>query len=283
MIGCVHLPPSKITRKLIRFIVAYLLCMATSLMMIHWAMSQLPSPDALSKASSSQSPDLVAVWSLPRCSSTRVSPLSLLEGNVMALLCALIAVRPQMCRSFDDLHKLQKTLEAYRAEHFPQLLRAFCFLYLFMQCFTVPGCFFLTVLLGSLLPHAPATVVATVLITCGCVLNFQLSRYIISDVMLHFIPDRIRRFQQAVANQGPHNLFSYMLFLRVIAVLPSWMVNLASPLAKVPLSTFVTTTVVGFQPQVCIKSTALLPHLVTVIPACCVSYVATAYELIHNS
>lgn len=148
---------------------------------------------------------------------------------------------------------MQATLEAYRAQSFPQLMRAFCILYLFMQCFTVPGCFFLTVMLGALLPSVAATVVATTLITVGCMLNYQLSRYILADVMLHFLPNHVLRFQQAVTDQGPRNLFNYMLFLRVVAIVPSWIVNLASPLAKVPFATFVTTTVIGFQPQVCLQ------------------------------
>lgn len=146
---------------------------------------------------------------------------------------------------------MQATLEAYRAHYFPQLIRAFCALYLFMQCFTIPGCFFLTVMLGSLLPHVPATVVATALATVGCTLNFFLSRYILADVMMHFLPAQVLRFQQAVTDQSPHNLFSYMLFIRVVAIVPSWMVNLASPLANVPFATFVSTTIIGFQPQVC--------------------------------
>lgn len=154
------------------------------------------------------------------------------------------------CRSFQDLHKLRNTMEAYRADYFPQLMTAFCLVYLFMQCFTIPGCSLLTVLLGSLLPHLQATIAATVFILLGCMLNYQLSRYILADIMLYVMPDRVRRFQQAVADQGPQNLFNFMVFLRVIAVLPSWIINLASPLAKVPFGVFVTSAGIGFQPQV---------------------------------
>jgi len=59
-------------------------------------------------------------------------------------------------------------------------------------------------------------------------------------------------FQKAVSDQGSQNLFNYMLFLRVVAILPSWMINLASPLANVPVGTFISSAVIGFQPQVCI-------------------------------
>ena len=157
-----------------------------------------------------------------------------------------------LCRSFDELRMMQLTLQAYRADHFPQLILAFCVLYLFMQCFTIPGCFFLTVLLGSLLSHVPATIVATALITVGCLVNYQLSKYILTDLLLYAIPNQVLRFQQAVSDQGSQNLFNYMLFLRVVAILPSWMINLASPLANVPVGTFISSAVIGFQPQVCI-------------------------------
>lgn len=62
--GCVQLPPPKIARKLVHVVLGYLLCMCSSLMLVHWAMSQLPSPAAL--AANNTSPKMMTVWAIPR-------------------------------------------------------------------------------------------------------------------------------------------------------------------------------------------------------------------------
>lgn len=70
IVGCVHLPPRKIGRKLLRVILGYLLCMGTSLMLIHWAFAQLPSPATISQAEATQPAEpaeAMAGWALPRC------------------------------------------------------------------------------------------------------------------------------------------------------------------------------------------------------------------------
>eukprot|EP00892_Ulva_mutabilis_P004768 jgi/Ulvmu1/2663/UM014_0119.1 len=220
--GGLHMPPQRMARKLIRVVLGYLLCMGLSLMLIRCALVQLPSPGLLAKQVNS--PEMMKSWVLPR--------------------------------SFEDLRKMQTTLEAYRADYFPQLMLAFCLIYLFMQCFTVPGCAFFTVLLGSLLPHVPATLLATSLITVGCIVTYQLSKYVLTDLLLYAIPNRVRIFQQAVSQQGSENLFSYMLLLRVVPVVPAWMVNFASPLANVPLGIYTSTVAIGFQPQIFIMISA---------------------------
>ncbi|CAD2219183.1 hypothetical protein AGDE_04077 [Angomonas deanei] len=45
------------------------------------------------------------------------------------------------------------------------------------------------------------------------------------------------------------DLLVYLLFLRLTPILPNWLVNLASPVVGVPLSTFVLATAAGIIPQ----------------------------------
>lgn len=153
------------------------------------------------------------------------------------------------CRSFQELQAVHQTLGVYRGLYFGRLMLLYALVYLFMQVFVVPGCFFVTILLGSLIPIAPAVALVTVLTTAGCVANYEVSKYLLSDVLLWMFPKRVRGFQEAIAQHQDH-LFNYLIFLRSVPLLPSWLVNVGSPLAKVPLSTFVLSTIIGFQPQV---------------------------------
>lgn len=66
IVGCVHMPPRKIGRKLLRVMVGYLLCMGTSIMLIRWAFAQLPSPATFSQADTTQPSGMVEGWALPR-------------------------------------------------------------------------------------------------------------------------------------------------------------------------------------------------------------------------
>jgi uncharacterized membrane protein YdjX (TVP38/TMEM64 family) len=46
-----------------------------------------------------------------------------------------------------------------------------------------------------------------------------------------------------------HNLFFFILFLRIAPVLPGWFVNIASPVVQVPFNPFCLGTLVGMIPQ----------------------------------
>lgn len=154
-----------------------------------------------------------------------------------------------LCRSFDDMRAVHSTLEAYKGLHFSQLMVLYGLVFLFMQVFIIPGCFFVTVLLGSLIPVVPAVTLVTVLTTIGCVINYEVAQYLLADVLLWMFPRKVRQFQDAVA-EHQSNLFNYLLFLRSVPILPSWLINVGSPLANVPLRTFVAATMLGFQPTV---------------------------------
>jgi uncharacterized membrane protein YdjX (TVP38/TMEM64 family) len=43
------------------------------------------------------------------------------------------------------------------------------------------------------------------------------------------------------------DLFYYMIFLRIVPVVPQWLVNIASPLINVPLYTFMPAIFLGTQ------------------------------------
>mmetsp|Transcript_25424 Transcript_25424/g.22582 ORF Transcript_25424/g.22582 Transcript_25424/m.22582 type:complete len:115 (+) Transcript_25424:488-832(+) len=45
-----------------------------------------------------------------------------------------------------------------------------------------------------------------------------------------------------------HNLFSYLLFLRITPLLPAIIINLSSPILDIPLPTFILATFIGLIP-----------------------------------
>jgi uncharacterized membrane protein YdjX (TVP38/TMEM64 family) len=154
-----------------------------------------------------------------------------------------------MCRSFTDLQAVNSTLDAYKGLYFSQLMLLYALVFLSMQIFIVPGCAFVIILLGALIPAVPAVAMVTALTVIGCVVNYEVSKYLLADVVLWLLPKQVRQFQDAIA-EHQSSLFNYLLFMRTVPLFPSWVVNVASPLANVPLPTFIAATTFGFQPQV---------------------------------
>jgi uncharacterized membrane protein YdjX (TVP38/TMEM64 family) len=102
--------------------------------------------------------------------------------------------------------------------------------------FTVTGGFLFGWLVGGLLAMASATV--------GAVLIFLAARTSFGELLTRRFGPRLSRLAQGFRRDA----FFYMLFLRLVPIAPFWLVNIAPALFGVPLSTFVTATVVGIIP-----------------------------------
>lgn len=144
---------------------------------------------------------------------------------------------------------MQDTVDAYRQYSLRPALTVYSALFLTMQCCFIPGSFFLAILCGSLLSLPRATALITSLTAVGCSVNYWASHLVFARALSQLCPHPVRRFRQLVA-ANQEALASCLLFLRVAPMMPSWLINCASPLARVPFSTFLGTTILGFQPQV---------------------------------
>jgi membrane protein YqaA with SNARE-associated domain len=248
--------------------VAYIICFSLGIMVIKRAVDQLPSPKELSLQTDSKA-DILNL-KIPRClfillfvadanafrSKNRTVHACLSRCPVYFTLVhdltpsALSSPsRVHNCRSFHELQSVHATLLLYKGHYYSQLVQLYVQVYLFMQIFTVPGCFFIIILLGSIMPLWPALLLNTALTTAGCSINFWASKYLLRDLVLRIFPDKVRQFQKMVLHQESH-IFFYLLFLRSVPALPSWFINFASPLAQVPFLAFAASTALGFLPQV---------------------------------
>ena len=68
------------------------------------------------------------------------------------------------------------------------------------------------------------------------------------QLVLRRFPDLFSRFNRMVS-QHRHNLFWYMLFLRLTPLIPNWFVNLASPLVGIPYRFFLVASFIGMMPM----------------------------------
>ncbi len=67
------------------------------------------------------------------------------------------------------------------------------------------------------------------------------------NFILRSFPSVVLRFAGLV-DRHRHNLFYYMMFLRITPICPNWVVNISSPIVGVPYLYFFTATLVGLMP-----------------------------------
>ena len=68
------------------------------------------------------------------------------------------------------------------------------------------------------------------------------------NLVLKKFPELFKKFHHMVSRHR-HNLFWYMLFLRLTPLVPNWFVNLASPLVNIPYHYFLIASAFGMMPM----------------------------------
>ena len=126
-------------------------------------------------------------------------------------------------------------------------------LYITLQTFCIPGTILVNAVCGALLGVrvglplcvAAGTVGASCCYIMSSVAGTSLATYVDGKLSGGKGVPKLR----AQVWQNRHDLFAYVLFLRLTPILPNWLINLASPVVKVPLQTFFLATMLGITPQ----------------------------------
>lgn len=120
-------------------------------------------------------------------------------------------------------------------------------MYLFLQAFAIPGAVFLSMLAGPLFGLWQGFAIVSVVATCGACLCYLLSYTVARGFVQRMFPKQLENLRQKIANHR-HNLFFYLLFLRLTPLVPNWFISLAAPLLDIPLPYFFGATFFGLMP-----------------------------------
>jgi uncharacterized membrane protein YdjX (TVP38/TMEM64 family) len=127
--------------------------------------------------------------------------------------------------------------------HYIPAVILFIVLYLMTALF-LPGALALTVAGGMLFGALPAMVYVNIGATAGAIVAFQAARFLLGGWMQEHFKNQLDRFNREMERHGPH----YMLVLRVLPIIPFFVVNYCAGLTRIPLKTFVWTTSLGMLP-----------------------------------
>uniref|UniRef100_A0A6B2LGE7 VTT domain-containing protein n=1 Tax=Arcella intermedia TaxID=1963864 RepID=A0A6B2LGE7_9EUKA len=150
--------------------------------------------------------------------------------------------------SMSDVKELREVVSQYTDNYYSTVILGFSLTYLFLQSFCIPGSIFLSFLAGSLFGIAVGIPLVCFLSACGASGAYWLSFFFGRSFLDYFCSDKTKLFQEKL-DQQRENIFFYFLFLRFSPLFPNWLVNIGSPVCKVPFLVFWVGTFIGVFPQ----------------------------------
>jgi uncharacterized membrane protein YdjX (TVP38/TMEM64 family) len=174
------------------------------------------------------------------------------SGWIVRLLVfvALIALAAILAWRFGDKEVLLKLAAAeeqlrglYR-DHPIAILAAALVLYIVVTGLSIPGALPLSLTYGWLFGFLPGVILVSFASTSGATLAFLLSRYLLGNFVQSRFGERLAWFNGQVEREGAWFLFT----LRLVPLVPFWLVNLLAGLTKLRVTTFWWVSQLGMLP-----------------------------------
>jgi len=146
--------------------------------------------------------------------------------------------------SFETLARHHAALQEFIARNEVLAVAAYTLLYVALITLSVPGGAFLTVCGGVLFGPILGGVAATIGATIGGICFFLIAKSAFGERLLRRAGTRAA----ALTAGFRADAFSYLLFLRLVAIFPFWLVNVVAALCGVRLATFAAATAIGIIP-----------------------------------
>jgi uncharacterized membrane protein YdjX (TVP38/TMEM64 family) len=146
--------------------------------------------------------------------------------------------------SFETFIHYQAQLRAMVAEHRLTMVGAYVLVYVTAVTLSLPASAFLTAVGGYLFGWLLGGTVASMAATLGATSIFLIARTSLGRPLLKRAGSRI----QTLAAGFQRRAFSYLLFLRLMPVMPFWLTNLAAAFFGMRLKSYVLATYAGMLP-----------------------------------
>jgi len=154
--------------------------------------------------------------------------------------------------SFAHLKEQQASLQDGYHRHPVLFLGAFAGAYIVAAGLSLPGAALFTLAAGAVFGVAAGTAIALAASTIGASLAFLSARYALRDAIEASFRSRLETINHGLARDGAF----YLVTLRLIAVIPFFVVNLALGVTRIRLLTFFLASVVGMLPGALVYANA---------------------------
>lgn len=148
----------------------------------------------------------------------------------------------------NDAVVLRDILSDYSKENEFHVALVVSSLYIFMQCFAIPGSITLSLLSGALFGMYKGLALVSLVNLLGSSLCFAINTQVGRSIAYRVWPNKIKAFEREV-DKRRSQMTNYMFFLRVTPFLPNTFINVASPVVHVPYTSFAIGSVLGCLPN----------------------------------
>jgi len=148
------------------------------------------------------------------------------------------------------IHK--KYLHVLVQENFSFIALSYIVFYTLLVACALPAAGVLTIAGGALFGTIPTTLFVCIGATSGAIISFLVARYILRD----FIENKYGTYVVKINNEMMEHGYNYMLVLRLLPIMPFFIINPLVGLTRLPLFTFIWTTIVGILPGVALFAAA---------------------------
>jgi pyruvate/2-oxoglutarate dehydrogenase complex dihydrolipoamide dehydrogenase (E3) component/uncharacterized membrane protein YdjX (TVP38/TMEM64 family) len=146
--------------------------------------------------------------------------------------------------SLENLRLHQGQLVAWTQSHPVQAAGGFFLLYVLVAAVSLPGAAVLTLGAGAVFGLFEGVLLASFASSVGATLAMLSSRFLLRDSLVARYGDRLARFDAGMAKDGAFYLFT----LRLVPVMPFFLVNLLAGLVKLPVRTYYAVSQLGMLP-----------------------------------
>ena len=195
---------------------------------------------ALTPAQTASDPHPHAPSGAPVRSAKRFLPALALAGG----LAAFFALGLNRYVSLEAVREHRAGLDAFVAAHVILAGGLFILAYAAATALSIPGALFLTVAGGLLFGTGPGTALTVLGATAGATILFLAARSTLGDALRGLAGGWVERMAEGFRGDA----FSYLLVLRLVPVVPFFIVNLVPAFLGVPLRTYVLATLIGIVP-----------------------------------
>jgi uncharacterized membrane protein YdjX (TVP38/TMEM64 family) len=170
----------------------------------------------------------------------RFGPLIIIALAVAAVIASGLADH----LSLAELKERRDQLQGFVALHPALSFGLYILIYIAVVSLSLPGALVMTLSGGFLFGPFLGAAAAASGASLGAAVIFLVCRSAVGDSLRGKAGSTISKIEEGVRRDA----FSYILTLRLIPVMPFWLVNLAAGFVDIPLRTFLSATVLGILP-----------------------------------
>lgn len=146
--------------------------------------------------------------------------------------------------TLEGFNRHHQEIMNYANQNMDKFIPGFILSYVVLIACCVPGTILFDLLAGYLFGIYLGSALVLLSYLSGSIINFLLVKYFLKDLL----KNHFNRFKQLVHGNSKLDLFLNLVGLRLIAIIPFWILNIVTALLEVDLKMFILSTFVGIIP-----------------------------------